>query len=109
MDAQKDAAKEGAQAPLLEKACAPEEHIFSNLILEFEGPIARITLNRPETLNVFSLPMLSDLEAALDKIIKTPATKCVIFKSSTTKAFSAGADIREMSTRDVNGGIEFAE
>jgi enoyl-CoA hydratase len=109
MDAQKNGASQGAQAPLLEKACVPEEHIFSNLILEFEGNIARITLNRPETLNVFSLPMLTDLEAALDKIIKTPATKCVILKSSTTKAFSAGADIREMSSRDVNGGIEFAE
>lgn len=109
MDAQKNDASPGAQAPIIEKACPPEEHIFSNLILEFEGNIARITLNRPETLNVFSLPMLADLEAALDKIIKTPATKCVILKSSTTKAFSAGADIREMSQRDVGGGIEFAE
>jgi enoyl-CoA hydratase len=89
--------------------CGPEEHIFTNLSLELEGPIAIITLNRPDTLNVFTLPMLSDLEAALDKIIKTPKTKCIIFKSCTSKAFSAGADIREMSSRDVMGGIEFAE
>lgn len=89
--------------------CGPEEHMFTNLSLELEGPIATITLNRPETLNVFTLPMLTDLEAALDKILKTPKTKCIIFKSSTSKAFSAGADIREMSQRDVMGGIEFAE
>jgi len=111
MDTGKEPQKEEAkpQQNGADKGCAPEEYTFTNLTLEMEGHIARITLNRPETLNVFSLPMLSDLEAALDKVIKTKPMKCVIFKSSTTKAFSAGADIREMSQRDVAGGIEFAE
>jgi len=81
-----------------------------NLKLDIEGHIARITLNRPETLNVFTLPMLTELEAAVDHIINVETrVKCIIFKSSTSKAFSGGADIREMSKRNVAGGIRFAE
>lgn len=82
---------------------------FGNIKFEVDGHIARLFLNNPEHLNVFTIPMLLDIETAVDEIIENEKIKCVIFGSVSKKAFSAGADILEMSKRDVQGGIRFSE
>ncbi|HXJ16224.1 MAG TPA: enoyl-CoA hydratase-related protein [Candidatus Polarisedimenticolia bacterium] len=64
---------------------------YSTLILEREGAIATITLDRPEKRNAISTEMLSDLLAALDEVEASPARVTIIRGSG--KAFCAGMDL----------------
>ena len=50
---------------------------FATLICETEGPLAWITLNRPEKLNAISKAMVAELNQALDQ-----ATRAAIGSSS---------------------------
>ena len=63
------------------------------LLVSFDGPVATITLNRPEKLNALTLPMLSALDEALLSIDADPNVRIVVIKGAGPKAFSAGADV----------------
>ncbi len=63
------------------------------LLVSLDGPVASITLNRPEKLNALTLPMLAALEEALLTIDADPQVRVVVIKGSGAKAFSAGADV----------------
>jgi enoyl-CoA hydratase/carnithine racemase len=63
------------------------------LLVSLDGPVATITLNRPEKLNALTLPMLAALEQALLTIDANPEVRVVVIKGSGAKAFSAGADV----------------
>ena len=63
------------------------------LLVSLDGPVATITLNRPEKLNALTLPMLAALEEALLTIDADPEIRVVVIKGSGAKAFSAGADV----------------
>ena len=63
------------------------------LVVSRDGPVATITLNRPEKLNALTLPMLAALEEALLTIDADPEIRVVVIKGSGSKAFSAGADV----------------
>ncbi len=56
--------------------------------------IARIILNRPESLNAMNKDLLQQLASLLDKARGDDAVKAVIITGTGDKAFSAGADIR---------------
>lgn len=59
-----------------------------------EGPVARITLNRPQALNSFTRQMHTELWAALDRIEADKAVRaCVI--TGAGRGFCAGADLAE--------------
>jgi len=63
------------------------------LLVSLDGPVATITLNRPEKLNALTLPMLAALEEDLLAIDADPEVRVVVIKGSGAKAFSAGADV----------------
>jgi enoyl-CoA hydratase/carnithine racemase len=63
------------------------------LLVSLDGPVATITLNRPEKLNALTLPMLAALEEALLTIDADPEVRVVVIKGSGARAFSAGADV----------------
>jgi enoyl-CoA hydratase/carnithine racemase len=63
------------------------------LLVLLDGPVATITLNRPEKLNALTLPMLSALDEALLAIDADPDVRVMVIKGSGPKAFSAGADV----------------
>jgi enoyl-CoA hydratase/carnithine racemase len=63
------------------------------LLVLLDGPVATITLNRPEKLNALTLPMLSALDEALLAIDADPDVRVLVIKGSGPKAFSAGADV----------------
>ena len=63
------------------------------LLVSLDGPVATITLNRPEKLNALTLPMLAALEEALLTIDADAEIRVVVIKGSGAKAFSAGADV----------------
>lgn len=59
---------------------------------------AVITLNRPEALNALSFALIRDLAVHLDEVAKSNA-RALIITGAGTKAFCAGADIKELTGR----------
>ncbi len=66
--------------------------MFETLIAESEGPLGRITLNRPDKLNPLSTETLQELARAARYFDERPEVKVVIV-SGKGRAFSAGADL----------------
>src|SRR5712672_4062256 len=65
--------------------------MYSTLILEFSGEIAKITLNRPDKRNAISTQMIAELQTALDTIEKSHSR--VVIVTGAGKAFCAGMDL----------------
>ena len=77
--------------------------------LERRGPVAILTLNRPEALNAISPEMFDDLEARLDEVEADPGIRAVVITGAGEKAFAAGADIKHMATAGALEARAFAE
>ncbi len=67
----------------------------SPLLSHTEGPVCRLTLNRPQTRNALSVDLLGALQSALDAATADPAVRVVVLAAN-GPAFSAGHDLREM-------------
>ena len=69
---------------------------MNNLLLEVEGGIALLTINRPKALNALNSETLAELNACLAELENSEDVKVVILTGSGEKSFVAGADISEM-------------
>lgn len=77
------------------------------VLLHRDGPLATLTLNRPEKLNALSYALIDQLLGLLDTLEVDAAVGALILTGAGDKAFSAGADIAEFS-RSVQEGPEAA-
>jgi len=68
---------------------------FETVLYEKAGAVARVTLNRPRSLNAFSVRMRDDLYEVLDAIRLDDEVRAVVFNGAGDKAFCAGADLTE--------------
>ena len=59
--------------------------------------VALLTLDRPEALNALSFDLVDALATALEAIDADGAARVVVITGSGSRAFAAGADIRELS------------
>src|SRR6185436_1523116 len=59
---------------------------------------ALITLNRPDALNALSFELIADLSRAFDEVARSDA-RALLITGAGTKAFCAGADIKELTGR----------
>ncbi|MHA1257465.1 MAG: enoyl-CoA hydratase/isomerase family protein [Promethearchaeota archaeon] len=66
------------------------------VLYEVEKKVAIITLNRPPV-NAFNLHLLRALYEKLVMADDDNKVKCLVIKSSSTKAFSAGMDMKMLS------------
>jgi enoyl-CoA hydratase len=67
-----------------------------------DGPIAGValvTIERPDVLNALSFDLLDDLADALAGLDADPRCRAIVLTGSGTRAFAAGADIRELATQ----------
>ena len=64
----------------------------SVLVATLENHIGEITLNRPESLNTFTLALASELNGALLRLDADPGVRVIIIKGA-GKAFCAGIDV----------------
>lgn len=64
------------------------------VLLQIEGMIGRITLNRPEKLNALDMEMLAQLQTAADTLESSSQVRVVILDSASDRAFCVGADIQ---------------
>lgn len=69
--------------------------------ISIEGPVATITVARPEKLNAFDIDMLKELSAACDAIEANAAIRVAILTGK-GKVFSAGGDIRAWAGMEPN-------
>ena len=65
----------------------------STLLLTRDGPVATVTLNRPESMNTLDLAMIDALVAHFATIAADPTLRCVVLNGA-GKHFMAGGDIR---------------
>lgn len=63
------------------------------IVLKRDGPLATITLNRPEALNALDFPMMQALVAQTAALAADPSVRCVVLKGA-GKHFMAGGDLR---------------
>src|SRR5215471_8253105 len=75
-------------------ACLAGTLGMPNLLLEHCGPVALLTLNRPEKLNALNNDLISALTAALDSMEFDRSVRAIVITGA-GRAFSAGADIAE--------------
>jgi methylglutaconyl-CoA hydratase len=68
---------------------------YSTLLLEFNGEIAKITLNRPEKRNAITTTMISEILTALDVIEKSHSR--VVILTGAGKCFCAGIDLEMLA------------
>ncbi len=69
-----------------------------HVLIEMHGAAPRIELNRPQALNALTTDMRARMAAAIRGFARDPMVYALIVKSRGPRAFSAGGDIREIST-----------
>jgi enoyl-CoA hydratase len=74
--------------------------VYDNLILEKDGAIAVLAVNRPKELNALNLATMRELDHAIGALAADPDVGAVIITGGGEKAFVAGADISEMAGMD---------
>ena len=74
---------------------------YETIIVETEGKVGVIRLNRPQALNAINSAVIADLSAALDVFEADDNIGCIVVTGS-DKAFAAGADIKEMAEKSFN-------
>ncbi len=73
---------------------------YQHLLVEHEGPLTRITMNRPERRNALSMAHMGELIDAFRAAGERDATRAVVLAGN-GPAFSAGHDLRELLGRDL--------
>ncbi|MDE0882780.1 MAG: enoyl-CoA hydratase-related protein [Myxococcota bacterium] len=69
---------------------------MSVVLTTISGPVATVTVNRPEALNAINGAVLDGLEAAFAEVEANPVVRAAVLTGAGGKAFVAGADIKEM-------------
>ncbi len=74
---------------------------MNHITLAPEGPIAVVTLNRPQRRNALSLELMQELIGCLDEVGRNREIRAVILAAA-GKVFCSGHDLSEMQGRDIN-------
>ncbi len=72
---------------------------YDCILTETDGNVGIITLNRPDALNAFNKQLMDEVTEAVRAFEADDAIGCLIVTGS-EKAFAAGADIKEMASKD---------
>jgi enoyl-CoA hydratase len=81
---------------------------MDTLLLERDGAVAIVTINRPEVLNALNSQTLDELRRAVLDLKRDESVRVVILTGAGAKAFVAGADINELAVQTPTGGREHA-
>ena len=82
---------------------------FDNLLLERDGAVAVLTINRPRVLNALNTQTISELRGAVLALRDDAAVRAVILTGAGEKSFVAGADITELANVPGTQLKEYAE
>ncbi|HSK99686.1 MAG TPA: enoyl-CoA hydratase [Rubrobacteraceae bacterium] len=76
-----------------------EKRTYEHVLFEVDGPIARITMNRPDKRNALSLAHMQELTDCLKAVGESREAQVVVLAAN-GPAFCAGHDLSEMIGRD---------
>ena len=72
---------------------------FDNLLLEQDGAVAVVTVNRPKVLNVLNAATIAELGSVFADLKADDSVRVVILTGAGEKSFVAGADISELAAQ----------
>ena len=78
----------------------------NDVLIETENAIMNIRLNRPDSLNAFSMEMFLGLKAAIDRAKQDDGIRVVVL-SGEGRAFCAGGDVKGMGQRNPLGSHHY--
>ena len=76
---------------------------MSEVLVEKDGAIGTLTLNRPERMNAISGPMLAQLSERLLELDADPDVRCIVLTGA-GRAFCAGLDLQDAASGAGIGG-----
>lgn len=76
---------------------------LTTILLEQDGPVGIITLNRPEVMNTISKQLEQELHQALDRAEADESVRAIVLTGAGDKAFSAGYDLTETPELNTTG------
>lgn len=74
------------------------------LLVEKDGPVAVVTLNRPEAMNALSRALRAALQQAMVELDGDDAVKVIVLTGAGERAFTAGLDLKELGTDPLGMG-----
>ena len=81
--------------------------IRSELESRGDGIVARVTIDNPKKLNIFTPEALRDFHQAIKKIEGNPQIRAVVITGTGEKAFIGGADLETLGSLDPKSAREF--
>jgi len=81
---------------------------YQNLLVDRDGAVAVMTINRPEKRNALNSETVDELRRAILALKHDDAVRAVVITGAGDKAFIAGADINELAVQTPVGGREHA-
>jgi len=81
---------------------------YQYILSEHKAAVAYITINRPNQLNALNKITIEELNDAIIKADRDSNVKCILLSGSGTKAFVAGADIKEFADFSSEEGANLA-
>jgi enoyl-CoA hydratase len=81
---------------------------YENLLVERDGAVLIVTINRPDKLNALNTRTVTELGQAMDAAQADPEVKAIILTGAGEKSFVAGADINELAVQSPVNGREHA-
>jgi enoyl-CoA hydratase len=81
---------------------------LENLLLERDGAVAVITINRPKVLNALNTATLDELRRVILALKHDDGVRAVVLTGAGEKSFVAGADINELAVQSPTGGRDHA-
>ncbi|MEU6784745.1 enoyl-CoA hydratase-related protein [Nonomuraea angiospora] len=67
-----------------------------DVLIDVDGPVAVVTLNRPAKLNAITPDMAAALRACLARVDADPAIRVAVLTGAGERSFCVGSDIREL-------------
>lgn len=82
--------------------------MFDNLLVERDGAVAMLTINRPTVLNALNTQTVDELRRAMLELKADATARAIIVTGAGPKSFVAGADINELAVLSPTAGREHA-
>ena len=78
---------------------------YETIVFEKSDGVAKLSLNRPDTLNSLNTQLITELYEALEASAKDPEVRCIVI-TGMGRGFCSGADASDLGDKSVETGAE---